>query len=344
MEGVDQFVQQLGGFLARQAEVGAGGAATLVPLERLGVALVAADRALGQHRQSDQRTHAAGGRGVLEHREIVVVQDGPADVGRQAPIARQQAADRGMRGRVALVFQRGEGALGFQRGGGVSGRVVGKAVHQQGHAGVAEQAEGVGHVRFADAQAARQEHHGLGAAGRDVPEAGQGRAVGRDRLARQQAGHQGRHLVNPQEQDRLLDRLGLAPSAVNRGIGQLEQGAGHADVARDDLADRFRRRVFGGQFALHVGKQARPRRDADRLDQGIDLVELRKRIGDGIHGRGLEELREESEQPFHYTSALILLQQGNVKPLSFGSFFVSIPPKRRRNTAQGRIRAWPFRQ
>jgi hypothetical protein len=119
----------------------------------------------------------------------------------------------------------------------------------------------------------------MGAPGRQVPEAGQRRAVGGDRLARQQAGHQGRDLVNAEEQDRLLDRLGLAPAAVDRGIRQFQQRARHADVAGDDAADRLRARVGRAQFALQVGQQAGARRNADRLDQGVDGI-----VGDAGSG------------------------------------------------------------
>jgi hypothetical protein len=79
----------------------------------------------------------------------------------------------------------------------------------------------------------------------------------------------------PRKSDGLVDRLGLALAAVERGIGQLEQGAGHADVAGDDAADRRRRRLGRGQLALQVGQQAGTGRDPDRLDQRVDRIGVR---------------------------------------------------------------------
>jgi hypothetical protein len=86
------------------------------------------------------------------------------------------------------------------------------------------------------------------------------------------AGHQGRHLVDAEEQDRLLDRLGLAPAAVDRRIRQFQERARHADVAGDDAPDRFRARVGRSQLLLQVGQQAGTRWNADRLDQGVDGI------------------------------------------------------------------------
>ncbi|KAF1858546.1 hypothetical protein Lal_00015064 [Lupinus albus] len=280
LDFMNQFVEQLGRFLVGQAQVGERAGAALVPFERFGIALVFADGAFGQQRQRDERAHRRCRVGVFQHRVIVVVQDRPGDVLGQPPVARQQGADGRVARAVAFLFQRRERAVHLQRRSGIRGLVVREAVHQQRHAGVAEQPERVRHVGLADAQAARQEYHRLGAAARHFPEAGQRRAVRGNRLAREQARHQGRHLVNAEEQDRLLDRLGLAAAAEDGGVGEFQECAGHAHVVRHDAGDGGRARVFRREFPLQVGQQAGTRRDPDRLDQGVDGV-----LGDGARTR-----------------------------------------------------------
>ena len=85
-------------------------------------------------------------------------------------------------------------------------------------------------------------------------------------------GHQGGDLVHAEETDRLVHRFRLARAAEQRRIGQFQQRARHAHVAGHDVSDGHRRRLVAGQLALHVGQQARTRRDADRAHQFIDLA------------------------------------------------------------------------
>jgi hypothetical protein len=122
----------------------------------------------------------------------------------------------------------------------------------------------------------------LRAPGRQVPERGQRGIVGADRLARQQPGHQSRHLVDAEESDGLVDRFGLSLAAIERRIGQLEQGAGHADVAGDDAPDGVKRWLVRGQLALQVSEQAGTGRNPDRPDQRVDRVGSRLREYCGV--------------------------------------------------------------
>jgi hypothetical protein len=68
-------------------------------------AVQALDALFGQCQRHQRADGVVGGR-VFQHAVVVVQQDGPGDVRRQAPVARQQAADGRMVGAVALVFER----------------------------------------------------------------------------------------------------------------------------------------------------------------------------------------------------------------------------------------------
>jgi hypothetical protein len=127
----------------------------------------------------------------------------------------------------------------------------------------------MGNVGRRQAQLAADEDQRLRAARRHFPELVQDRVVGADGFARQDAGQHGGALVNAEEVDGLLDRLGLARGAVERRIGQFQQGARHAHVVAYDARDGARRRVGLRQFALQVDQQAGTRRNADRAQQRI---------------------------------------------------------------------------
>jgi len=78
----------------------------------------------------------------------------------------------------------------------------------------------MGHVRRADAQAARQQQHGVGAPCGLVPELGQRRVGDGNGPTGEQARHQGRDLVHAEKRNGLVDRLG-GPAAAKQGrVGQ----------------------------------------------------------------------------------------------------------------------------